>query len=68
MDSQRKGGAYGYIDDGGTVLLDSPNNWIMVSRACQSVVMSIFIIFRTIAGELEPIKQPDPASISKNDR
>ena len=65
MDSQRKGGAYGYIDDGGTALLDSPNNWIMVSRAYQSVVMSLFIICRPLAGALEPIKRPYPASIRK---
>ena len=60
-----KVGADGYIDDGATAVIDSPINVMMVSRAGQAVIMSLFIIFRTLSGALEPFKRPDPSSICK---
>ena len=65
MEPQCKGGADGYIGDGSTVVLYSPINCRMVPRAGQAVVISVFIIFRPLAGVLEPIKRLDPASIRK---
>ena len=37
----------------------------MVLRAAQVIVMTLFLIFRPLAGLFEPIKRPDPASIRK---
>ena len=60
-----KGGADGYIDDGACAVLDSTDNAPMVARAAQAVVMAIFLIFRPLAGNDEPITRPDPVSIRK---
>ena len=63
IDPQCKGGAEGYIYDGATLVLDSPINWIIMSRPVQPVLMSLFIIFRPLYKALEPIKRLDPVSI-----
>ena len=56
LDPKIKGGCDGFIDDGGTAVLDSPENLLMVSRARECVVMALFLIFRPLAGLFEPIK------------
>jgi len=65
LDPSILGGTEGYIDDGACAVLDTPENWRMVRRASQAVVMALFLVFRPLAGILEPIKRPDPASIRK---
>ena len=59
------GGAEGYIDDGACAVLDTIWNCMMVARACQAVVVALFLIICPLAGLLEPIKRPVPASIRK---
>jgi len=65
LDPSILGGTEGYIDDGACAVLDTPENWKMVRRAAQAVVMALFLVFRPLAGIFEPIKRPDPASIRK---
>ena len=65
LDSNCKGGCEGYIDDGPTAVLDSPENWRMVRRAREAICMALHLVFRPLAGSLEPIERPDAASIRK---
>ena len=46
-------------------VLNSPDNWRMVKKARETVVMALFLIFRPIAGVLEPIMRPDLVLIWK---
>ena len=59
------GGAECYIDDIGTAVLASKDNWPMVKRARQVAGMALHLVFRPLAGIFEPIPRPDSASIRK---
>ena len=65
LDQACKGRTDGYIYNGACAILDSANNWRMVLRAAQAVLMAFSLIFHPLAGSTEPISRPDPTSIRK---
>ncbi|EJK51559.1 hypothetical protein THAOC_29257, partial [Thalassiosira oceanica] len=61
LDESCVGGVDGYIDDGITVALDTPETTGLISRAAQAVAMALFLIFRPLAkGLASPCSRPPP--------
>ena len=65
LPKSQKGGTEGYIDDGAIAVLDSPETYNMVKRAREALPMANHLIFRPLAGKLEPCTRPDAQSIRK---
>ena len=58
-------GVDGYIDDGITVALNTPETKGLIARAAQAVTMALFLIFRPLAKTIEAIVRPDILSVRK---
>ena len=65
LDESCLGGVDGYIDDGITVALDTPETKGLITRAREAVAMALYLIFRPVAKTLEAINRPDILSLRK---